>query len=803
MATAFEPDEGVQVRVVIVGAGIAGLTLARALESAPCPVRYVLLEAHEELAPQQGAGIALGPGGSRILDQLGAYDALAEQLVPTYSSAVYDERGRMLLAGGRTDTALLVGSRMGYPFGLVERRQVVLALLGGIRRRECILTGKKVVRIEHPPGQLGPVEVVCGDGTRYQGDIVVGADGVRSAVRSEMWRAVRQGFCGHFDVEREQRADRRPGKAMTSEYRCLYGISSPIAGYNAGCSDDTWARDVSTMAATGKNGIIFWFLFGRLPKICGQDGVPMPRFGDEDAEKFAQQHGKLFIREGVTIGDLWRRREKVTLVPLEEAEFSHWTAGRFVIIGDGAHKMTPQTGSGGMLAIEHAAALANIICQIKASRTNTTPLKTIDVEEALARFDSSRRHIRTSALIKQAGALARLEALRTLADRMAVRFLIPHAGDARADQLCGDAIGAERIGFLPLPQRSLMGTMPFNPDRGIGREEATFKRALWASPLLLEASPAIPKPLDNAFNLDILEPSSVLCRLVSYANYPVQDSLLVGDYGVWYVIMLIESSRRSMRLTVLQCSLLWGLASCKHITVFVPLYHFAHYMASRLSKFDAPDMRLTDVSYIKTALPALLCTHYPAAIMMRSTSSDKYRLYDSSLWEMFPLALFALQRGLSWAGLFPRTIQHDRLHDVTRDLRTIRRTVVTLSFISASTWQYALWGEGAPVRSILAQLITLLSLDFEHVSTDIIHCDQVLFALASIIWVALLFADMRATGHVRHGWLTLIPAAIVLTALGGSGAMLGIAWLYREEMLATRRHRSSLEHDPSVLKPGA
>jgi 2-polyprenyl-6-methoxyphenol hydroxylase-like FAD-dependent oxidoreductase len=55
-------------KVIIVGGGVSGLTLANALERAQ--VDYVLLESKSEFAPVLGASIALGPNGNRILDQL-------------------------------------------------------------------------------------------------------------------------------------------------------------------------------------------------------------------------------------------------------------------------------------------------------------------------------------------------------------------------------------------------------------------------------------------------------------------------------------------------------------------------------------------------------------------------------------------------------------------------------------------------------------------------------------------------------------------------------------------------------------
>lgn len=65
-----------ELKVVIVGGGVARLSLANMLEKAS--INYSLLEAHPDLAPQVGASIALLPNGLRILDQLGCYHHLEE-----------------------------------------------------------------------------------------------------------------------------------------------------------------------------------------------------------------------------------------------------------------------------------------------------------------------------------------------------------------------------------------------------------------------------------------------------------------------------------------------------------------------------------------------------------------------------------------------------------------------------------------------------------------------------------------------------------------------------------------------------
>ncbi|KAG7151417.1 FAD-dependent monooxygenase atmM like protein [Verticillium longisporum] len=80
-------------RVLVAGGGIAGLTLANCLERAG--VEYILLEAHDNVAPRVGASIGLLPNGSRILDQLGCYDKILEETQGVRITRCLDQDGNV------------------------------------------------------------------------------------------------------------------------------------------------------------------------------------------------------------------------------------------------------------------------------------------------------------------------------------------------------------------------------------------------------------------------------------------------------------------------------------------------------------------------------------------------------------------------------------------------------------------------------------------------------------------------------------------------------------------------------------
>lgn len=81
-------------KVVIVGASIAGLTLANLLQK--FDIDFVVLEAHGVVAPQVGASIGFHPNGLRILDQLGCYEDILKISAAADKTTIRTEDGRIL-----------------------------------------------------------------------------------------------------------------------------------------------------------------------------------------------------------------------------------------------------------------------------------------------------------------------------------------------------------------------------------------------------------------------------------------------------------------------------------------------------------------------------------------------------------------------------------------------------------------------------------------------------------------------------------------------------------------------------------
>jgi hypothetical protein len=257
-------------------------------------------------------------------------------------------------------------------------------------------------------------------------------------------------------------------------------------------------------------------------------------------------------------------------------------------------------------------------------------------------------------------------------------------------------------------------------------------------------------------------------------------------------------------ILTLRSALIWGLLNLKGIAIFVPIYYFAHYIFSPMSAFSARDMRLTDRSYTRTILPALLLAHYVPFMLAYLCPSASTRQSAAFLWELFPVWIAGVQYALS--DIVPSTHLQDRLMaNPTRDLPCIRRTVIPLILFSAAVWQYTLWtSPSIPEALQLFSPITsgVESMSFSELFAETLKWDQVFFGFANEVWIVLLFWDMKRAGYIRRSWLFLGACAMIVTVLGGNGALLGVAWLYREERLVAGRHWKAVVADGEDVVKG-
>lgn len=93
---------------------------------------------------------------------------------------------------------LFLPRRLGYPFRFLDRQQLLQILFDSIHDKSKIELSREVFKIEHLDGR---VQVELKDGSRIHGDLVVGADGVHSRVRDEIWRIAESEMTGYNSLQ--------------------------------------------------------------------------------------------------------------------------------------------------------------------------------------------------------------------------------------------------------------------------------------------------------------------------------------------------------------------------------------------------------------------------------------------------------------------------------------------------------------------------------------------------------------------------------------------------------------------------
>ena len=95
---------------------------------------------------------------------------------------------------------MLTDARHGYPVVFFDRRMLIQILYDHIQQKDKILTSQRVVSIENHPWH---VSVTTKTGEKFTGSLLVGADGIHSTVRQEMWKEAQKEDPEWFDANEE------------------------------------------------------------------------------------------------------------------------------------------------------------------------------------------------------------------------------------------------------------------------------------------------------------------------------------------------------------------------------------------------------------------------------------------------------------------------------------------------------------------------------------------------------------------------------------------------------------------------
>jgi 2-polyprenyl-6-methoxyphenol hydroxylase-like FAD-dependent oxidoreductase len=345
-------------RILIVGGGIAGLTLHRALRGGPWQLELV----ERGTRPGRlGAGLAVQPNALRALHGLGVAAAVEKAGAVIHRFRYLDQTGTLLCDIDLDDLWGDVG-----PFVGITRAALHEALLSESARRGM---GRAVSSVRQHDGR---VSVTFDDGTADAYDLVIGADGINSGVRRSA---------------ASSSAARRSRPAYTGQM--------------------VW-RSVAPVCPGGLDGVQFWLGRDRFFGLCpvgdgityGFGNLTCARVQDPVAGRRRRLIGR-FGGFGTPVQEYLagiQRDSDIHCAPVEWLPETAWRNGRVVLIGDAAHAMSPMMGQGGCMAIEDACVLAEELGRGS------------DIPAALTAF-AERRQPRVSWVREQSQALTELVGL--------------------------------------------------------------------------------------------------------------------------------------------------------------------------------------------------------------------------------------------------------------------------------------------------------------------------------------------------------------------------------------------------------
>jgi 2-polyprenyl-6-methoxyphenol hydroxylase-like FAD-dependent oxidoreductase len=320
-----------QMTVLIAGGGIAGLTLGLTLHQISIP--FHIFETTRAPKPL-GVGINLQPPAVRELFALGLEDMLDEVGIQTRDYGFYTRTGQEIWTEPR-------GCHAGYnwPQYSVHRGRLQMALLDALRTRcgdSCITFGARVRRYETRCDRVTVHYEVQGSDKTASADMLIGADGIHSGVRAQMYPTEGPPVWGGAIMWR--------GTSLAKPF--LTGQSMILAGNNT-------QRFVSypISAPDGVTGL------SQINWIAEKTVDPTTHFEKEDwnrrvdVNQFASDFSDWDFG-WIDVPSLIAAATEVFEYPMVDREpVPRWTDGPVVLIGDAAHATYPVGSSGATQAI--------------------------------------------------------------------------------------------------------------------------------------------------------------------------------------------------------------------------------------------------------------------------------------------------------------------------------------------------------------------------------------------------------------------------------------------------------------------
>ena len=314
--------------VLVAGGGIGGIAAALALVRRGFAVK--VLEQAAQLG-EIGAGIQLGPNGFAAFDALGIGEIARARAVYTDEMVMHDALDESLV--GRIPTGVAFRERFGNPYAVIHRADVHGSLLEGATAtgRIEVATSTTVQRIEQD--ERG-VTVFDAKGGQHRGLALIGADGVKSAVRQQ-----------------------------------YVGDEARVSGhvvYRAVVDRRDFPADLQWNAASiwvGPNCHLVHY-----PLRGGEQYNVVVTFHSRDAEQWSVREGSRAEVQSYFDGISPRARQLIDLpkdwkrwATADREPIGQWNFGRVTLLGDAAHPTLQYLAQGACMAMEDAVTLGEAL----------------------------------------------------------------------------------------------------------------------------------------------------------------------------------------------------------------------------------------------------------------------------------------------------------------------------------------------------------------------------------------------------------------------------------------------------------
>lgn len=299
----------------IVGGGVAGLSMAIGLAS--LGKEFLLFERSNELRGI-GAGFGLAANAMQAFEYLGLREEVEKIGFYTKTYQILDERGNVLVS----PDAQSLSQRYDQKNFTVHRADLHLFLLSKVNEDKMVLR-KKFSGLQQ---QDDYVELYFDDGTSYRCRYLIAADGVRSAVRQNLFPASTPRYAG---------------------YTCWRATIENVLGLQHG--SETWGPKGRFGMTPLVGNRIYWY-------ACVNSLPDSPIYRDFTTADLAKQ----FSAYHSPIPEILENTEDAQLIwndILDIRPLSNFVRGNIVLIGDAAHATTPNLGQGACQALEDVAVL--------------------------------------------------------------------------------------------------------------------------------------------------------------------------------------------------------------------------------------------------------------------------------------------------------------------------------------------------------------------------------------------------------------------------------------------------------------